>query len=269
MNKKINTLMKTAKLWAEESYCKRQKVGAVLAKDDRVLACGYNGTISGNENVCEEEKLFFDGKEINSLYDVIDKVKVKFQKRRVSTGISHLKKLRFFLKNLEPESNSYLIDENEYNYFKGILRGKKSEAKIKRLAEFVDMTEEEFLINFLKRKHNIEKRVITNEFTLHAEQNVLMYCAKNGIPTKGAELFVTLSPCKTCAKLIVQAGIRKVYFEDVYRDTSGIDFLKQFIDVEQIGEDEFSNCNFHKGKITIGDIKMPMSSEEFKEMLEV
>ena len=62
MNKKIQTLMNTAKLWAKESYCKRKQVGAVLAKDDRILATGYNGTISGLENKCEEEVIIYNNK---------------------------------------------------------------------------------------------------------------------------------------------------------------------------------------------------------------
>ena len=66
----------------------------------------------------------------------------------------------------------------------------------------------------------------TSEFILHAEQNLLMSCAKYGIPTTGATLYVTHSPCKTCSKLIAQAGISEVIYSADYRDTDGLDFLK-------------------------------------------
>lgn len=117
-------MMKTAELFAEQSYCKRKKVGAVLAKEGRILATGYNGTISGLPNICECE----DG--------------------------------------------------------------------------------------------------ITNDFTLHAEQNIITYCAKNGIPTNGTTLYITYSPCKTCAKLIAQSGITNVIYADLYKDKDGIQFLE-------------------------------------------
>lgn len=127
VNKYDETMLATAKLFGELSYCVKAKVGAVIAKDGRILATGYNGTVSGHDNCCEIE-----------------------------------------------------ID--------GVLK--------------------------------------TSPFTVHAEQNVLSYCAKNGIPTDGATMYITLSPCQLCAKLIVQAGIKRVVFLDLYKDTSGLKFLK-------------------------------------------
>ena len=127
MNKYDETMLATAKLFGELSYCTKAKVGAVIAKDGRILATGYNGTVSGHDNCCEIE-----------------------------------------------------ID--------GVLK--------------------------------------TSPFTVHAEQNVISYCAKNGIPTDGATMYITLSPCQLCAKLIVQAGIKRVVFLDLYKDTSGLKFLK-------------------------------------------
>ena len=127
MNKYDETMLATAKLFGELSYCTKAKVGAVIAKDGRILATGYNGTVSGHDNCCEIE-----------------------------------------------------ID--------GVLK--------------------------------------TSPFTVHAEQNVISYCAKNGISTDGATMYITLSPCQLCAKLIVQAGIKRVVFLDLYKDTSGLKFLK-------------------------------------------
>ncbi len=115
-------LMDAAYLWAEESYCKRNKVGAVLAKDGRILATGYNGALSGLPNNCED-------------------------------GESTLPQI------------------------------------------------------------------------VHAEQNVICFAAKHGISTENCDLYVTLSPCVTCAKLIVQSGIKRVIFDEEYRDTEGVKLL--------------------------------------------
>ena len=61
---------------------------------------------------------------------------------------------------------------------------------------------------------------------LHAEANAILKCAQNGISSRGATLYVTLSPCRDCAKLILQAGIHRVVYRDEYRDRSGIRFLR-------------------------------------------
>ncbi len=65
----------------------------------------------------------------------------------------------------------------------------------------------------------------TKPEVLHAESNAIAKLAKSHNSGLGAELFVTHSPCLECAKLIFQSGIRRVYFGESYRDTSGIDFL--------------------------------------------
>lgn len=64
--------------------------------------------------------------------------------------------------------------------------------------------------------------------TIHAEQNALMQCVKFGVATEGAEIYVTHFPCLHCTKLIVQAGIRHIYYETPYRmDDYAIQLLKQ------------------------------------------
>ena len=71
--------------------------------------------------------------------------------------------------------------------------------------------------------------------TVHAEANIIAFCAKNGIPTDGAELWVTLSPCIKCAELIIQAGIREVIFLEIYRDDTPLDLLiKQGITITKV-----------------------------------
>lgn len=61
--------------------------------------------------------------------------------------------------------------------------------------------------------------------TVHAEANIIAFCARHGIKTEGAILWTTLSPCDKCAELIIQSGIKEVSFIEVYRETSGLDKL--------------------------------------------
>ena len=154
-------MMKTAELFAEQSYAYRRKVGAVLAKDGRILATGYNGTIDGTVNICETYSPY-SGQVLKDDDKVVD-CPVCEGKHRDCYAC---------------DDTSKLVIHNE-----------------------------------------------TNEFTVHAEQNIISYCAKNGIATKGTSLFITLSPCKNCAKLIAQSGIKYVYYKEAYKDLSGIEFL--------------------------------------------
>lgn len=110
--------------WANLSYCKRKKVGALIVKDRMIISDGYNGTPSGFENNCE------DG------------------------------------------------------------AGK------------------------------------TNWFVLHAEANAILKIASSTQSCKDATLYITMSPCKECSKLILQSGIRKVVYMTVYSDDSGLEFLQ-------------------------------------------
>jgi dCMP deaminase len=58
---------------------------------------------------------------------------------------------------------------------------------------------------------------------LHAEQNCIAFAARNGISTDGAEIYLSISPCTNCAKLIIAAGIKKVYFKQAYdRSSEGL-----------------------------------------------
>lgn len=75
---------------------------------------------------------------------------------------------------------------------------------------------------------------IENE--LHAEQNAILFAAKNGISTNGSTLYVTMSPCIHCAKVIVTSGIQRVFFKELYdRSQEGIVFLgKNGIECRQL-----------------------------------
>ena len=66
----------------------------------------------------------------------------------------------------------------------------------------------------------------THWYVLHAEANAILKLAKSNNNAEGATLYITLSPCRDCSKLIHQAGIVRVVYRDEYKDTSGIDFLK-------------------------------------------
>ena len=76
---------------------------------------------------------------------------------------------------------------------------------------------------------------VTKPYVLHAEANAITKVAQSGNSSKGATLYVTASPCMECAKLIIQAGIRRVVYRDEYRITDGIDLLRKAgIEVEKV-----------------------------------
>ena len=75
----------------------------------------------------------------------------------------------------------------------------------------------------------------TNWFVLHAEANAILKVASSTQSAMGSTLYLTLSPCKECSKLILQAGIIRVVYKDRYKDDSGIKFLESTnIEVNQI-----------------------------------
>ncbi len=117
--------LRMARIWAENSYCKRRQVGAIIVKDKMIISDGYNGTPAGFENICEDE---------NGL---------------------------------------------------------------------------------------------TKPYVLHAEANAITKVAHSNNSSEGSTLYVTASPCLECAKLIIQSGIKRVVFNELYRITDGIDLLER------------------------------------------
>lgn len=70
---------------------------------------------------------------------------------------------------------------------------------------------------------------------IHAESNVILFAAKYGVSTNQCIMIITHSPCFECSKLIVQSGIKKVYYETEYRLTEGLDFLRECgVEVEKL-----------------------------------
>jgi len=75
----------------------------------------------------------------------------------------------------------------------------------------------------------------TKWYVLHAEANAILKVAASTQSTKGATLYVTLSPCTECSKLIFQSGIKRVVYHEQYKDRSGLDFLiKGGVEILQI-----------------------------------
>lgn len=133
--------LRMARIWAENSYCQRRKVGALVVKNKMIISDGYNGTPSGFENVCE--------------------------------------------------------DENN----------------------------------------------LTKPYVLHAEANAITKLARSHNNSEGSTLYVTASPCIECAKLIIQAGIKRVVYGETYRLNDGIKLLERagievvFLDMEKLNEE--------------------------------
>ena len=115
--------LRMASIWAENSYCQRRRVGALIVKNQAIISDGYNGTPAGFENVCEDA----DGH--------------------------------------------------------------------------------------------------TKPYVLHAEANAITKLARSNNSGQDATLYITASPCIECAKLIIQTGIRRVVFNELYRLSDGIDLL--------------------------------------------
>ena len=129
--------LRMARSWAENSYCVRRQVGALVVKDKMIISDGYNGTPTGFENVCEDA-------------------------------------------------------------------------------------------------NNVSK-----PYVLHAEANAITKVAKSANNCDGATLYITASPCIECAKLIIQAGIRRVVYCDSYRLDEGLELLRRVgIEVVQVAEAE-------------------------------
>lgn len=79
----------------------------------------------------------------------------------------------------------------------------------------------------------------TQWYVLHAEANAILKLAGSTQSAKDATLYLTLSPCKECSKLILQAGIKKLVYVDHYKDNDGIEFLKNHgIEILHVPDDD-------------------------------
>ncbi len=200
MYKYNKKMMDSAIQWATHSYCKRKQVGAVLAKDGREIASGYNGTITGSKsNNCED------------YYYQCPNCK-EITKRTI---------------DLFTMDQSLNIDDP---YGKNItLYCNKCNTKINSVSHSEP--------NFQTKLFEPINQTKSKDSVIHAEKNIIAYCAKHGIPTNKCTLYITLSPCQSCAVLLVQAGITKVIYKTKYKDTAGIDIIeKAGISIQQYEE---------------------------------
>jgi dCMP deaminase len=101
--------------------------------------------------------------------------------------------------------------------------------------------------------------------TIHAEQNALMQCAKFGVPTEGAEIYVTHFPCLHCTKLIIQAGIKHIYYETPYRVNEYSQELLAQAGVElskiEVSFDRFLTTNNTERERLITDVMQQLLSD--------
>jgi dCMP deaminase len=74
---------------------------------------------------------------------------------------------------------------------------------------------------------NMEENLVTNSEVLHAESNAILKLAKSTNSSEGSTLYLTLSPCLECSKLIIQSGITKVVYVEEYRNLDGLNLLKK------------------------------------------
>ena len=76
-------------------------------------------------------------------------------------------------------------------------------------------------------------KLVTKDEVIHAEMNAILKAAKSGNAVDGSTLYLSLSPCQNCCKLIIQSGIKRVVYLEGYRDLKPIEFLSKFIQVEK------------------------------------
>ena len=80
-----------------------------------------------------------------------------------------------------------------------------------------------------------EGDLVTKPEVLHAESNAITKLAKSTLTSVGADLYTTTMPCYSCSKLIIQSGIKRVFYAEDYRDRSGIELLEEAgIEVEEV-----------------------------------
>jgi len=82
---------------------------------------------------------------------------------------------------------------------------------------------------------------LTHWFVLHAEANAILKTAASNHDCSGATLYLTMSPCKDCSKLILQSGIKRLVYINKYKDVSGVDFLNSAgIEICQVKSNELN-----------------------------
>lgn len=85
------------------------------------------------------------------------------------------------------------------------------------------------------RYTGFEFQTFTRPEVIHSELNCILKAAREGVSCIGSTLFVTLSPCISCAAMLIQAGVTNVYYKEAYRDSAGIEYLlKNKVKISQL-----------------------------------
>jgi dCMP deaminase len=132
--------------------------------------------------------------------------------------------------------------KNTHNFFLGLAREVAKASYCKRAQVGAIIVKDGNIISFGYNgtpkgfdNHCEDCNHTTKNDVLHAESNAITKCAKSCYSSEGSVLYCTMSPCFDCSKLIIQSGIKQVYFIEAYRNLDGIDLLKKAnIYVEQI-----------------------------------
>ena len=216
MKKYDDIMLKTAILWAERSKCKKRKVGAVIAKDGRIISVGYNGLPSRYKILVDAQKC--------ALCEGSGTVNIKGKDEKDSFGVCPKCGGTGWIKEYKD------ICEDEYKAC--------PECGSTDISKFDDI---DYICNKCSRMFGEPRTVYTtrHEYVIHAEANAILFAAKNGIPTQDCTLYVTTAPCSECAKMIIQSGIKRVVYMDEYDNGSrkdGLELLKAVgVEVEKIG----------------------------------
>ena len=85
--------------------------------------------------------------------------------------------------------------------------------------------------------HTFASKLVTKPEVIHAELNCIMKAAREGVSVVDSTVYVTMMPCVPCAAMMLQAGIKRVVYQDVYRDDSGVKYLRlNGVIVDQVKE---------------------------------
>lgn len=77
-------------------------------------------------------------------------------------------------------------------------------------------------------EYDFFSKATTKPEVLHAELNAILKCAREGISCFNATMYITHAPCRACSAMIVQSGIKKVFYREEYRDLSGTEYLNRY-----------------------------------------
>ncbi len=181
------------------STCYKKQVGAIIVKDRRILATGYNGTPS-NMIECLELTKFLEFLHANIPKDEILKTLKNFMYTFDANVFSNYSKDISIIETLlykYPLEHLQRIFKTLYTY-------------IEKDIDSYEM----YSPNELIARWNF----IHNKYEIHAEINAITQCVKYGIPIEGADIFVTHLPCIDCAKAIIASGIKRVFYIQYYKD---------------------------------------------------